>query len=357
MTAPAPDSRSGPPGGSTAPGPAPVTVIIATFNEEANLPAALDSVRGWAKEVYVIDSYSTDRTVEIALARAAEGVRVVQHPFRNLCQQWHWALDRLPLSTEWVMELDADERVTPEFREEFLRLTSDPANPNVAYYSRRVLVFMGRRLNSKANLLNWDNRIWKHRHGRFEDRRDNMHVLIQGGPAGRTQAMIEHHDHKDFTSWIEKQNYHSSLEALPLIHGEASGVAAPRFFGNKAERTRWLRNRFYRIPGRHLLHFFLLAVVRGAYRDGWIGIHYAVLKTFIYYMIDLKILEHRLTGREPKIPRPSFGQPHPQVVHSELQRFMDQRTEFNQLAPGVSFPWLERQRAEEAAAARAATPD
>ena len=353
MTASVPNFRSGPPGNPPASGPAPVTVIIATFNEEVNLPAALDSVKGWAREVFVIDSYSTDRTVEIALARAAEGVRVVQHYFRDLCQQWHWALDRLPLSTEWVMELDADERVTPEFRAEFDRLTSDPANPCVSFYFRRMIFFMGRPLKSRANLINLDNRIWKHRFGRFEDRRDNMHVLIQGGPIGLIQAMIEHHDAKDFTSWIEKQNYHASTEALPLIHGEASGSTAPRLFGSKTERTRWLRNLFYRIPGRHLLHFFLLAVLRGAFRDGWIGIHYAVLKTFVYYLIDLKVLEYRLTGREPRIPRPSFGQPHPQVARSELQRFMDSRTEFNQLAPGVSFPWIENQRAADAAAPRA----
>src|SRR6202453_2949137 len=96
-----------------------VSVIILTFNEEKNLPDCLDSVKGWAKEDFAVDSYSTDKTVEIALSRAKEGVRVVQHAFQDYSTQWNWALSRLPLQGTWTLKLDADERVTEEFRKEW----------------------------------------------------------------------------------------------------------------------------------------------------------------------------------------------------------------------------------------------
>src|SRR5438067_11004884 len=95
-----------------------VTVIIPTFVEEADLARTLGSVRGWADEVFVVDSFSTDRTVEIALARAGEGVRVVQHAFENYSAQWNWALTHLPIRGEWTLKLDADEQATEAFRRE-----------------------------------------------------------------------------------------------------------------------------------------------------------------------------------------------------------------------------------------------
>src|SRR5579863_8164336 len=114
-----------------------VSVIILTFNEEKNLPDCLDSVKGWAKEVFVVDSFSTDRTVDIALSRAKEGVRVVQHAFKDYSTQWNWALTRLPLKGAWTLKLDADERVTKEFKKESDAFFKTTASPIEGFYFRR----------------------------------------------------------------------------------------------------------------------------------------------------------------------------------------------------------------------------
>jgi len=322
-----------------------ITVIILTFNEEANLPAALDSVKGWAQDVFVVDSFSTDRTVEIALDRAGQGVRIVQHSFSNYAGQWNWALERLPLRTEWVLKLDADERVPEEFKAEFERIAADPENPHAAYYFRRSIVFMGKPLRWGGLGSNWDVRIWKHAHGRFEERSCNEHLIARGGPVGRMQARIEHHDAKDLAAWIDKQNRYSSFEAQIRIRGEHASTV-PRLFGSKHERTNWLRNLYFRIPFHNLLYFLLIGILQGAFLDGRRGVHYAVLRAILQYFNDLKALEHRLTGKMPRVPERTFGQPHPQVVASELQKLVEGRKDFNPLAPGVSFPWIERQRAE-----------
>src|SRR5260370_37899847 len=94
---------------------APVSVLIPTFNEGVNLPDCLASVSGWAQDVWVVDSYSTDRTVEIA---SEAGVDVVQHNFEGYAQQKNWALENVPFRGEWVLILDADERVPPELAAE-----------------------------------------------------------------------------------------------------------------------------------------------------------------------------------------------------------------------------------------------
>ena len=100
-----------------------LSIIVLTFNEEANLPACLESVRSLDADLFVVDSGSTDRTCEIA--RAA-GATVASHPFEHYAAQRNWAQQNLPLSTDWVMHLDADERLTPELAEEIRVLMQAP---------------------------------------------------------------------------------------------------------------------------------------------------------------------------------------------------------------------------------------
>ena len=123
-----------------------VSVIILTFNEEKNLPDCLDSVKGWAREVFVVDSYSTDKTVDIALSRAREGVQVVQHAFKNYSSQWNWALTKLPLKGAWTLKLDGDERVTEGFRNESAAFFSSAAPDMEGVYFRRRIFFLGSEL-------------------------------------------------------------------------------------------------------------------------------------------------------------------------------------------------------------------
>jgi glycosyltransferase involved in cell wall biosynthesis len=317
-------------------------VIILTLNEEANLGAALDSVCGWADEVFVVDSFSCDRTVDLALSRhARDNVRVVQHRFEDYGAQWNWALDKLPIRTEWVLKLDADERVPEAFKEEFERLASNPTDLNVAYYFRRSIHFLGQSLRWGGTLSNWDIRVWKHSHGRFEARSVNEHLIVKGGSIGSMVGMIEHHDLKDFSEWLTKQNRYSSMEALIRINGEHASTV-PRFFGSRHERTNWLRNFYFRVPLHNVALFFYLAIFRLGFLDGVNGIRYSYLRAMIRHWNDLKVAEFLLTGRKPTLERRQPAAPHPDVALSALQSFVDCRKDANALARGVDLSMHDR---------------
>jgi 2-polyprenyl-3-methyl-5-hydroxy-6-metoxy-1,4-benzoquinol methylase/glycosyltransferase involved in cell wall biosynthesis len=328
--APLPSRREGFPG---------ITVIIPTLNEELNLGAALDSVRGWATEVFVVDSFSADGTLDLALGRPAqERVQVVQHRFLDYGAQWNWALDVLPIRTEWVLKLDADERVPEAFKDEFEALASVTDTPYAAYYFRRRIFFLGKALRWGGTNGNWDIRVWKHRHARFEKRSVNEHLIVRGGPVGFMRSKVEHHDSKDFSTWLTKQNRYSSMEARIRIERENVTTVA-RLFGSKHERTNWLREVYFRVPFRNLLMFLYTAVLRGGFLDGATGIRYALVRSMIRFWNDLKVAEFRKTGRMPSVERPSTGLAHPVVAASELQRLVDSRRVPNELAPGVEFNW------------------
>ncbi len=299
-----------------------LAVIILTFNEEANLAAALDSVKGWATEVFVVDSYSTDRTVEIALAYEADGARVVQHRFENYSAQWNWALSRLPVRAEWTLKLDADERVTPEFQEEVDRLTRTAPPDLHGVLFRRRLFFLGSPLRFGGARSNHDLRLWRTGRAVFEERPVNEHAVVQGRTAF-LKSYVEHHDYKSISDWLDKHNRYSSLEAISLIRGNLTGDIKPRLFGSPVERRMRLRKLYYRLPGRALLYFLYRYFVRLGLLDGLAGFRYALLYAAFLYWIDLKRVEHRTTGQLPVILWPPRGAPHPVVARSELQQQVD----------------------------------
>src|SRR5712692_259487 len=117
-----------------------VSVVILTYNEEANLPRALDSIQGWADRLFVLDSFSSDRTVEIANSR---GCHVAQHRFIDFGSQRNYALEQLPIETEWVFFLDADEWLPAEFKDEISRLIGSNPKEN-GFCAKRRLMWMGR---------------------------------------------------------------------------------------------------------------------------------------------------------------------------------------------------------------------
>ena len=300
---------------------APLSVIILTFNEETNLEAALDSVKGWTEEVFVVDSFSTDRTVEIALAREEDGVQVVQHAFENFSAQWNWALENLPIRQPWIFKLDADERATVGLADELCRRLADPAQEEVGFIVHRRLVFMGRSLRWGGTYPNGHLRIWRTGQGRFEDREVNEHLVIQG-KVGELEDPMEHHDYKSIGAWLERHNRYSSMEARALIAGNVVGEIRPRLRGLPEERRMWLRKLYYKMPLRPLGYFLYRFAFRLGFLDGAAGFRFAFLHASYRYWIDLKRKEYERTGLLPGVTWPARGEPHPVVAASKLQKQM-----------------------------------
>ncbi len=298
-----------------------LAVVILSFNEERNLAAALDSVRGWACEVFVVDSYSTDRTVDIALARSGDGVHVVQHPFENYSKQWNWAIDSLPIQADWVLKLDADERATPSFRTE-VRAVLARTSSEVAFVVHWRFFFMGRRLRWGGLYPNGNIRLWRRGCGHFDDRGVNEHLIIDG-PVGEIRSPIDHEDQKSLGHWLDRHNRYSTLEARALIQGDVTGQVTPLLFGRSEQRRMWLRRVYYAFPGRAFWYFLYRFVLRLGFLDGRAGFRFAFLHASFFYWIDLKRSESARTGASLVPIWPARSEAHPGVVNSSTQQRTD----------------------------------
>ena len=158
------------------PARAAVSVLVLTRNEEANIAECLESLR-WAAEVLVVDSMSTDRTVEIA---EALGAKVCPHAFAGYADQRNWALQNLPFAHDWVLMIDADERIPGALADEIREVLSRSSDAYSGFYISRRLFFMGRWLRHGGLYPTWLLRLFKRRVARVEERPVNEHVIVNG---------------------------------------------------------------------------------------------------------------------------------------------------------------------------------
>ena len=263
-------------------GPVPVAVVMIAANEAHNMEAVLANLADWAQEIHLVDSGSTDGTVEIA---RRHGVRVVQRAFRGFGDQWNFAVGELPIEAPWTMKLDPDERLTPELKSS-IRAAIERGDAD-GLIVRRRLWFMGRPLPVRQKLL----RLWHTGCCHFSDVPVNEHPIV----AGRLAVVggdLEHHDSPSLHHWLDKQNRYTTAEALAMFRGLPL-AAEPRLFGNGLQRRMWLKANFYKVPLRYQLLFLHAFLVQGAWRAGRAGLTWARLRTEVHRMIELKLLEMR----------------------------------------------------------------
>jgi glycosyltransferase involved in cell wall biosynthesis len=272
----------------------PISFIIPTLNEERNIRLALDSIIGWADQVLVLDSFSTDQTCEIARAR---NVEVVQHRFENFSAQKNWALDNLPLRNDWVFFLDADERVTRELRTELAELLTDGSPPRDGYYVGMKHLFMGSFVKHGGWYPNLRLLLFRHRLGRYEQRIVHEHLVLRG-PTGRLDNLLVHDDQKGLHRYFDRHNHYSTMEALEALAVVTERDVGQRISANLAgtvpERRRAVKHFAYRyLPCRPLLKFIWSYLLKRGFLDGRIGFRYCVLQSIYEYQISLKLLELR----------------------------------------------------------------
>jgi glycosyltransferase involved in cell wall biosynthesis len=265
----------------------PVTVVVIAQNEGANICHCLDSVRGWCAEMYVVDSFSTDQTA--ALARQA-GASVVQHTFEDWAAQRNWALDHLPLQTEWVLFLDADEQLTDDLKTEIEHDLANAAPDISAFAIRQAFVFLGQYLRHAYDgppLV----RLVRKQHARWFCQGAREYCKVNGCVC-EIRSRIWHQDYKGLSAWIEKQNRNATREAR-LMWQRATASEATR---TSERRLRaWVRDRVWnRLPLflRPLLYFLYRYVVRGGFLDGRAGLIYTFLHGLWFnFLIDAKYQE------------------------------------------------------------------
>lgn len=278
--------------------PVALAVVMITRNEVHNIDAVLANIAGWAQEVHLVDSYSTDDTVAIA---HKHGVHVVQREFRGFGDQWNFAVGKLPIQAPWTMKLDPDERLTPELKSS-IRAAIERGDADGFIVCRR-LWFMGRPMPIHQQIL----RVWRTGHCRFSDVLVNEYPIVAGRLV-TVRGDLEHHDSPDLHHWWDKQNRYTTTEALTMFH-RLPFAAKPRLFGSSLQRRMWLKTNFYKVPFRYTLLYLYALLLQGAWRAGRVGFIWARLRTELYRMIDVKFLEMQLRGRTYEIPQANGDAP------------------------------------------------
>ena len=265
----------------------PLAVVLLSLNEEHNMADVLANLKGWAGEVFLVDSFSSDRTVEIALGA---GVHVVQRKFSGFGEQWNFALDELPISMPWTMKLDPDERVTPELKRAIAQATAEGRGDGLSFARR--LWFMGRPLGVAQDLT----RVWKTGRCRFSDVLVNEHPIVEGTVV-RVAGELEHHDSPDLAHWYEKQNRYSTAEATAALRNDRLSDE-PKLLGTPLQRRMWLKAHYRKVPFRYFLVFLYCLFGLGAWRAGRVGVMWARLRSDVYRMRDYKFTEMKMRQAE-----------------------------------------------------------
>ena len=272
-----------------------ITAIILTRNEEKNLPDCLRSLEGFARRVIVVDSESEDRTAEIARAAGAE---VLVHPFEYHARQFNWALDSTGIETRWILHIDADERLTPELREELAQLMRAHADDDVNGIAMRAwLYFLGRKLKHGGNMKH-KLMVFKTGKGRLEDRRVDEHLLLSEGRSVEAKNRFLHYDFRDMTHFVAKMNWYASREAQDYFDAMKDGGDVEI----SSREIRKLRRRkfglYYRMPMflRCWMVFVYFYIFKLGFLDGREGFLYHFLYSRWYRtLVDAKIYEHQKT--------------------------------------------------------------
>lgn len=262
----------------------PLSVIVLTLNEEQNIGPCLESIVPWTQEVFVVDSGSTDRTLDIV---SKYGAKVLTHPFQNYSHQRNWAQNNVPLSHEWVFHIDADERVSPELVDRLRELfaeTSHATQDYVGFMVRRKIIFFGKPIIHGGLYPTYHCRIFRRQSGRCEDREYDQHFLVEGRTSLIEADLLELTATSLF-SWTARHNKWAQMEARELmgLGGHASIAVQGKLQGSPIERRRWLRSSLYaRMPMffRAFLYFFTRYLLRGGFLDGPPGLIYHVLQGF-----------------------------------------------------------------------------
>ncbi len=274
-----------------------ISVLIMTLNEEMNLPACLASLT-WCDDIVVLDSFSTDRTVEIA---KAAGARVYQRRYDSEYQQRMFAMKEIEYKYPWVYGPDADEICTDELRDEMFAIANDPDRPEAFFRARYKNMFMGRWIKHSSLYPTWNPRLLRPDRVHFE--REVHMRCIGDGPAGRLNAHYLHYSFNNgLKAWYEKHNRYSSAEARESLNSQRNGKIPWHqiFSGHEEARRQGLKELSCRLPFRPSARFVYMYVFRRGFLDGLQGYHYCRLIAAYEYMIVIKMME--LKRRERGLP-------------------------------------------------------
>ena len=282
-----------------------LTIIILTKNEEQNIEKCISSFRNVSQRVVIVDSYSTDKTVEIAKSLGAE---IYEHKFENHAAQFNWALDNIGLQTEWVMKVDADEEFTSELVDE-IDTKLDKLSPDInGVILRRRVYFMGRWIKNGGKYPELLLRIFRVGHGMSEMKLMDEHLIVTDGNVVTFKSDFSDNNNKSLEWWTNKHNWYSNKEVLDqqmkidVVNRDESVEETSTSMQAKVKRL-IKKHGYYSFPKffRAHLYFIYRYYFRLGFLDGIEGKIYTFLQAYWYrFLVDAKIYECEKNGTKMK---------------------------------------------------------
>ena len=274
-----------------------IAAIILTKNEEKHIARCIRSLKDVCDEIWVIDSFSTDRTCEIA---GALGAQVRQHPWKNYATQFNYAVYQCPIQAEWLWRIDADEFLEGDLGKAMKEALAHCGQNINGVYVRKRIDFMGRPLLHGGWYPSYHLKVFRNGHGECENRWMDEHIHLLDGEAifvdtgNQVDANLN-----DLTWWTEKHNGYAVREMVDMLlmeYGLDDQVkeVIPKFWGTEEQRKRWLKLKYVKLPlfVRPFLNFFYRYVLKAGFLDGKEGFIWHILQGFWYRMlVDAKIYE------------------------------------------------------------------
>lgn len=269
-----------------------LTTIILTYNEELNIADCIKSVEKISKRIIVIDSYSSDKTVQIAKQLGAE---IFQNKFINHSKQFKYGLKVSDIKSKWIFRIDADERLTTKSSKEIEYICENNMNSDINGIVLRFEVnFLGKKLKHGGIYPFKKLLVFKNGFADIEDRNMDEHIYLLSGKAVELKSDSLHHDYKDLSTWIDKHNKYSSKEVIDYYIRNIDETVSKKL-NNSAKFKRFVKFKiYYNLPMglRALLYFHYRYIVKMGFLDGKEGLIFAVLQAFWYrFLVDSKIYE------------------------------------------------------------------
>ena len=274
-----------------------IAAVILTKNEEKHIARCIGSLKNVCDEVIVVDSFSSDKTCDIAKSFNA---RVYKNAWKNYASQFNFAIHKCPIESEWIWRIDADEylegNIGSAVKEAVKKCDSDVNG----IYVRKRIDFMGKPLKHGGWYPTYHLKVFRKGHGECENRWMDEHIRIFDGKT----ITVDEGNQVDanlngLTWWTDKHNHYATREMIDMLMTEfeldAKGQEViPMFFGTEEQRKRWLKMKYVKAPlfVRPFANFFYRYIIRGGFLDGKEGFIWHILQGFWYRMlVDAKILE------------------------------------------------------------------
>jgi glycosyltransferase involved in cell wall biosynthesis len=272
-----------------------ITIIIITYQEENNIRECINSVKDVTKNIFVVDSYSTDNTQSILKDM---NIKFCEHEFISYADKRNWSQNNNPFKTPWVFHLDADERFTPELTKWLLDEFPKMKYQADGFMFSRKTVFMDKWIKHGDHYPNFHLNLFKSDLGYVEEKAYDNHFVVKGNNTiSIPNADIINLVANSIDELILSHNKWATIEAKEIINGVEKGEVEAKLFGNPIERRRWLKvNIFQKFPLflRSFLYFMYRYFLKFGFLDGQEGLVFHVLQGFWFrFIVDAKVLEIR----------------------------------------------------------------